>query len=95
MSYVRRTRVPGVIAAAIFTLAIAIGSTTAIFSVVKAILLNQLPYRDPERVVALQMTRGASSKSVPPSFATLSDWRAQTRLIKSISVEWQFNERNL
>lgn len=77
---------PGVIALAGFMLAIAIGSTTAIFSVVKAILLNQLPYRDPDRVVSLGMTSSAAPQPAPPSFVTLSDWRMQSLLIESISV---------
>src|SRR5579871_3603258 len=77
---------PGLISIAILTLAIAIGSTTAIFSVVKAILLNQLPYRDPDRVVALGMSSSAAPQPAPPSFATVYDWGQQSRLIQSISV---------
>jgi putative ABC transport system permease protein len=77
---------PGAIALAICTLAVAIGSTTVIFSVVKAILLNQLPYRDPARLVELNMDRGTAQRSVPPSLVTLSDLRTQSHLIESISV---------
>src|SRR5579863_2535676 len=77
---------PGLISIAVLTLAVAIGSTTAIFSVVKAILLNQLPYRDPDRVVALGIASNVASQSAPGSFATVYDLRTQSRLIESISV---------
>src|SRR5262245_27632172 len=43
-------RAPGFTAAAVLTFAVGIGATTAIFSVVKAILIEQLPYRDAGRV---------------------------------------------
>ncbi|HEX4581502.1 MAG TPA: ABC transporter permease, partial [Acidobacteriaceae bacterium] len=39
---------------AILTLALGIGATTAVFSVVEQMLLTQLPYREPDRIVALQ-----------------------------------------
>ena len=46
-------RTPAFSAVAILTLALGIGSTTAIFSVVNAVLLKPLPIREPNRVVAL------------------------------------------
>jgi putative ABC transport system permease protein len=67
-------------------LAVAIGSSTAIFSVVKAILMNQLPYRNPDRVVTLGIGSSAGPQSAPASFATVYDWETQSHLIQSISV---------
>jgi predicted permease len=47
-------RNPGFALAAILTLALGIGATTAVFSVVEQMLLTQLPYRNADRIVALQ-----------------------------------------
>jgi len=79
-------KAPSTFSIVVLILAIAIGSTTAIFSVVKAILLNQLPYHDPDRVVTLAISSGATAESAPASYATISDWQTQSHLIKSISV---------
>src|SRR5260370_5081267 len=46
-------RQPTFAAMAILTLVLGIGTNTAIFSVIKAVLLNKLPYRDPSRLVGL------------------------------------------
>ena len=46
-------RSPGVTAAAVLTLGFGIGAATAVFSVVHSVLLNPLPYRDPDRLVRI------------------------------------------
>src|SRR5438093_1244109 len=70
---------------AVITLALAVGANTAIFSVVKAVLLNQLPYRDPDRLVTVAATtRGEIGSTV--DFTTTSDWRARSRSFESMSL---------
>jgi len=46
-------RRPGFAAISILTLAISIGATSSIFSVVNSVLLKALPYKDPEHLVLL------------------------------------------
>ena len=63
-------RTPALTLVVLLTLAVGIGSTTAIFSVVKGVLLNPLPFNDPDELVVFTTRfkgRGGSSSRSPSS----------------------------
>jgi putative ABC transport system permease protein len=77
---------PGFTAIAVLTIALGVGSNTAIFSVVKAVLLNQLPYRDPDRVVSLAQGDPATPAAEGVGGWTANELRVRTRSFESISL---------
>jgi putative ABC transport system permease protein len=79
-------RSPGFTVAALITLALGIGATAAIFSVVRTVLLEPLPYREPDRVVTVWETnRGATVRNViaPANFVA---WRERTRTLDHLGM---------
>ena len=79
-------RAPGFTVAALATLAIGIGATAAIFSVIRTVLLEPLPYRDPGRVVGIwETTRDGVTQNViaPANFA---EWRERSRTLEHLGM---------
>jgi putative ABC transport system permease protein len=74
----------GVTAIMVFTLALAIGATTAIFSVVYGVLLSPLPYSGADRIMAVTEVNsdGRPSRLADPNF---DDFRDQSHSFQSIA----------
>jgi len=80
-------RTPGFAVAAILTIALGIGATTAMFSVVYGVVLRPLPYREPDRLVNLWSTaikRGLPRANV--GMANVYDWRARNHVFEDIAA---------
>jgi len=84
----RLRRSPGLSLAAVAILALAIGADTAVFSVVEAVLLRPLPFRDPGRLVALWEDHSPSQGSprTEVAAATFEDYRRQSRTLRQLSA---------
>ena len=76
---------PAFAAIVVLTLAVGIGATTAIFSVVNAVILRRLPYRNAQRIVAIEELN-ANGKRVQVSPANFLDWRAQNRSFEQLAA---------
>jgi putative ABC transport system permease protein len=78
---------PGFTLVAVLALALGIGANTAIFSVVKAVLLSPLPYPEPERLVWVrEINPGADITDEPTSPPNFNDWRTQNRSFEGIAA---------
>ena len=77
---------PGFAAVAVLTLAVGIGANTAVFSVVHGVLLEPLPYADPDRLVQIwevNPARNWTNETVAP--ANFLDWHARSRSFASMA----------
>jgi putative ABC transport system permease protein len=81
---------PGFTITALAALALGIGATTAIFSVVNAILLKPMPVFDPDRFVMLMNTyvsdKGVSGSGPAASPAKFAHWRAQSSVLQDVAA---------
>ena len=86
-------RSPGFAAAAILTLALGMGATTAIFSVIRAVLMSPLPYAQPERRVMVW----SRWKDFPKTWVAVGEVADYRRAIPSFAsvAAWEIDQANL
>ena len=80
ITYAFRTlrRQPTFVLVALLTLALGIGANTAIFSVIKTVVLNPLPYQSPERIAVLWEVNPDGNQG-PVSVPTYEDWKRDAK----------------
>jgi len=75
-------RTPAFALAGILTLAVSIGMATSVFSIVNALLLRPLPYRNTQRLAMIWSVSNNSSRG-PSSFDDFEDWRRDSKTLES------------
>src|SRR5262245_5748890 len=79
------SKAPGFTAIALLALGLGMGSTTAIFSVVDTVLLKPLPFRDPDRLLALWEKAPHMNHRNFVAPVNLLEWRRQSRTVEAIA----------
>ena len=70
---------------AVLTLAIGIGATTGVFSVINGVLLRSLPYHDADRLISVSNVDPERSEVVPPVSSTdVAHWRADNSVFEAL-----------
>src|SRR5687768_1427283 len=76
----------GFTAVAVLTLALGVGASTGMFSVIRATLLRPLPFRDPDAIAFINGTFGPERQPRGSSYPESMDWRAGARGFTTMSV---------
>jgi predicted permease len=79
---------------AILTLALGIGMTASMFSIVYAVLLRPLPFTNAEQIVLMGQSNGTDHRPVAASLPDLRDWREQSKTFNDIAY-WELAVNNL
>jgi putative ABC transport system permease protein len=84
-------RSPGFVVVAVATLALGIGATTAVFSIVDAVLLHGSPYHNPTQLVEIT-TKSPQAEENLVSAGEFNDWQAQRPAFEGLAAykRWEF-----
>jgi len=82
---------PGFALMAILALGLGIGANTAIFSVVNAVMLQRMPYENPDRLVMVWEQSPRTSKTNVANPTNFLDWRARNQSFDRLAALVQFD----
>ena len=81
---------PGFTAVAVLTLALGIGACTAMFSLVHAVLLRPLPFRDSDRLVWIENVGTGGMSERTTRVDNFLEWRAQNKSFEELAAYFAF-----
>jgi putative ABC transport system permease protein len=79
-------RTPGFASAAILVIALGIGATTSIFTVVRSLLLKPLPFKDPDRLVRLYERSADGNMYNESAAGVFTEWKKQNTSFSDLSI---------
>jgi putative ABC transport system permease protein len=81
---------PGFTAIAVVTVALGIGANTAIFSLVRGVLLRPLAFSEPDRLIGIRESKVGEGNSNPMAWRSFAEFRDRTQTLESIAayVNW-------
>jgi putative ABC transport system permease protein len=86
------SRSPGFSGVALLALVLGIGANTAIFSVVNAVLIRPLPFRDPSRLVMVWETSPRTGKNNVANPQNFADWQKRNRSFEKMAAYVPFQQ---
>src|ERR687895_2554398 len=77
---------PGFTLIAMVTLALGIGANTAIFSMVRGVLLRPLPFSEPERLIGIRESKVGEGHNNPMAWRSFAEFRDKAQSLESIAA---------
>jgi predicted permease len=77
---------PGYTSIAVLTLALGVGANTAIFGVLRAVVLRDLPYHDPSRIAVLWTKNIRQNLPDGSSYLNFRDWKTRSRTFEQMAA---------
>jgi putative ABC transport system permease protein len=82
---------PGFTLAAILTLSLGVGANTAIFSVVRSVLLSPLPFNEPEQLIGIRESKVGEGENNPLAWRSFAAFRDQAQTLEAVAAYFHWN----